>query len=136
MDVVYDLGSGDGRIVITAAKKFGCRAVGYETDKTLVELSRAKAKTAGTQSLVTFESSDIFTADFHDADVVAVFLLPRQLEKLLPRLEKLKPGTRIISHHFEIPGVTPDKVVKVKSSDDGAEHTLYLWTIPLKRENK
>ena len=135
-DVVYDLGSGDGRIVITAAKKYGCRAVGYESDKELVALSRAKADAAGVKPQVTFELSDLFDGDFRDADVIALYLLPRQLERLLPQLEKLKPGARIVSHQFGIPGVTPDRVVKVKSAEDSAEHTLYLWTVPLKRERE
>ncbi len=131
-DLVYDLGSGDGRIVITAAKKFGCRAIGYEIDKPLVELSRLKAKEANVTNLVTIEQSDLFSADLGDADVIAVYLLPQQLEKLIPQLEKMKPGSRVISHQFEIPGVPPDKVVKVDSTEDGAKHTLYLWTLPLK----
>ena len=135
-DVVYDLGSGDGRIVITAAQKFGCRSIGYELDKELVESSRTKADAAGVKSLVTFERKDLFTADLHDADVIAVFLLPQQLEKLVPQLEKMKPGSRVVSHQFEIPGFPADQVVKAESSEDGTQHTLYLWTLPLKKENK
>ncbi len=135
-DVVYDLGSGDGRIVITAARKYGCKAVGYELDKELVESSRTKADAAGMKSLVTFECKDLFTADLHDADVIAVFLLPQQLEKLLPQLEKMKPGSRFVSHQFEIPGFPADQVVKAESSGDGDQHTVYLWTLPLKKENK
>lgn len=135
-DAVYDLGSGDGRIVITAAQKFGCRAIGFELDKELVESSRTKADAAGVKSLVTFEPKDLFTADLQDADVIAVFLLPQQLEKLVPQLEKMKPRSRIISHQFEIPGFPADQVVKAESSEDGAQHTLYLWTLPLKKENK
>ena len=135
-DVVYDLGSGDGRIVITAAKKYGCKAIGYELDKELVESSRAKADAAGVKSLVTIEARDLFTADLRDADVIAVFLLPQQLEKLLPQLEKMKPGTRIVSHQFAIPGVPCDKAEHAESLEDSAKHTLYLWTVPLKKENK
>ena len=135
-DVVYDLGSGDGRIVITAAQKFGCRSIGYELDKELVESSRTKADAAGVKSLVTFERKDLFTADLHDADVIAVFLLPQQLEKLLPQLEKMKPGSRVVSHQFEIPGFPADQVLNTESSEDGAKHTLYLWTLPLKKEDK
>ena len=132
-DVVYDLGSGDGRIVITAAKKYGCTAVGYELDKELVESSRAKAEAADVKALVTIEARDLFTADLSEADVVALYLLPQQLEKLLPQLEKMKPGTRIVSHQFAIPGVPPDQVVPAESLEDGAKHTLYLWTLPLKK---
>ena len=135
-DVVYDLGSGDGRIVISAAQKFGCRAVGYELDKELVAASRVKAEAAGVKSLVSFELQDLFTADLRDADVIAVYLLPQQLEKLIPQLEKMKPGSRVISHQFEIPGVPPDAAVVADSLEDGAKHTLYLWTLPLKKANK
>lgn len=131
-DVVYDLGSGDGRIVITAAKKYGCRAIGYELDKELVDLSRTKAEAAGVKSLVTIELADLFTADLRNADVIALYLLPQQLEKLSAQFEKLKPGTRIVSHQFVIPGMSPDKAVKVESKEDSAQHTLYLWTLPRK----
>jgi precorrin-6B methylase 2 len=132
-DVVYDLGSGDGRIVITAAKKYGSKAIGFEIDKELVELSRTKAEAAGVKPLVSIEAKDLFTASLGDADVVAVYLLPKQLEKLLPQFEKLKPGSRIVSHQFEIPGVKPDRTHTVESKDDGDKHTLHLWTTPLKR---
>ncbi|HEY2841700.1 MAG TPA: PQQ-binding-like beta-propeller repeat protein [Pirellulales bacterium] len=132
-DVVCDLGSGDGRIVVTAAKKYGCRAVGYERDKELVALSHAKAKAAGVESRVSFETSDLFAAELKDVDVITLYLLPQQLEKLLPRLAKLKAGVRIVSHHFAIPGTPPDKIVKAESKEDGAEHTIYLWTTPLQK---
>lgn len=131
-DILYDLGSGDGRIVITAAKDHGCRAIGYELDKELVTSSRAQAEAAGVSSLVDIEFKDLFTANLGDADVVAVYLLPQQLEKLLPQLKKLKPGARIISHQFEIPGVKADRKVTMKSAVDGESHTLYLWTTPVK----
>jgi protein-L-isoaspartate O-methyltransferase len=132
-DLVYDLGSGDGRIVVTAAKTYGCRAIGYELDKELVEQSRAKAEMAGVKSLVTIESKDLFTADLREADVIAVYLLPQQLEKLLPQLESLKAGTRIVSHQFEIPGHKADRTIALESREDGAIHTIFLWTSPLKK---
>ena len=135
-DVVYDLGSGDGRIVIAAAKKYGCTAVGYELDKELVDSSRAKAEAAGVKALVTIEARDLFTADLSGADVVALYLLPQQLEKLLPQLKQLKPGARIVSHQFVLLDFPPDKTVKVRSSDDGNEHTISLWTMPLKGQAK
>ena len=132
-DTVYDLGSGDGRIVITAAKKYGCRAVGYEIDKDLVESSRAMTQQAGVEQLVTFEHSDLFTADLSQADVIAVYLLPAQLEKLLPQLAKAKPGTRLVSHQFEIPGAAPQKSLRIRSDEDGETHTLHFWTLPLQK---
>ena len=131
-DLVYDLGSGDGRIVIAAAKRYGCRAVGYEIDRELVELSRGNVGKAGAERLVTIEQKDVFTLDVSQADVIAVYLLPKQLEKLIPQLEKLKPGSRIVSHQFEIPGIKPAKVIVADSEEDGDKHTLYLWTMPLK----
>ncbi len=131
-DVVYDLGSGDGRIVITAAQKHGCRAVGYEIDRELVETSRERARQAGVERLITFEQQDLFTADLRDADVIVVYLLPQQLEKLLPQFEKLKPGSRIVSHQFEIPGVEPDRTITTGSGTDGDLHRILLWTTPLK----
>ena len=85
---------------------------------------------------MTIDQSDLFAADLRDADVIAVYLLPQQLEKLIPQLEKMKPGSRIISHQFEIPGVPPNKTVVVDSTEDGAKHTLYLWTLPLKKAIK
>lgn len=136
LDLVYDLGSGDGRIVIKAAKKYDCRAIGYEIDQQLVELSRLKAKEANVTNLVTIVQKNLFTADLRDADVIALYLLPQQLEKLIPQLEKMKPGSRVISHQFEIPGVPPDKVEVVDSTEDGAKHTLYLWTLPFTKTNK
>ena len=131
-DIVYDLGSGDGRIVIMASKDFGCRATGYEIDAELVDISRSKAEVAGVSQLSTFEQRDIYTADLSNADVVAVYLLPKQLDKLIPQLAKLKPGSRIVSHHFALPGAVPDEVVQVTSKEDGAMHQLFLWKTPLK----
>ena len=81
---------------------------------------------------MTFERKDLFTADLADASVVAVYLLPKQLEKLVPQLEKLKPGSRIVSHHFTIPGKEPDEVISIESKEDGEKHTVYLWRTPLK----
>ncbi len=130
-DVVCDLGSGDGRIVISAAKKYGCKAIGYELDKELVDTSRAKAEAAGVKALVTLEAKDLFAADLRDADVIAVYLLPQQLEKLLPQLEKLKPGTRIVSHQFAIPGIAPKEVIQFESLEDSAKHAIHVYSAPL-----
>jgi outer membrane protein assembly factor BamB len=132
-DVVCDLGSGDGRIVIAAAKSYGCRATGYEINPELVKESReAAASDTKIAELVRIEHQDLFTADLSGADVVTVYLPPRLLERLLPQLAKLKPGARIVSHFFEIPGVKPDKSESFESTDDSDRHTLHLWTAPLK----
>lgn len=130
-DIVFDLGSGDGRIVITAAETYGCRAVGYEIDGKLIEESQAAAVEAGVDELVTFHRADLFAADLKDADVITLFLLPIQNKRLVPILQKLQPGTRIVTHHFEIPGIVPDKVVQCESKDSDEPHRLSLFTIPL-----
>ena len=132
-DHIYDLGSGDGRIVITAARKHGSRATGYEIDRELVAASRAAAVKQGVGELVTIEQKDIHSSDLSDADVVAVYLWPEQLEKLIPRFSELPSGARIVSHYFKIPGLEPDRSWQVRSEDDGALHPIYLWTAPLKR---
>jgi outer membrane protein assembly factor BamB len=130
-DVVFDLGSGDGRIVITAARTYGCRAVGYEIDGQLVTDSRAAATKAEVDKLVTFYRADLFTADLKEADVVTLFLLPIQNKRLIPMLQNLDAGTRIVTHQFEIPGIVADKVIHVESDDSGERHKLSLYTVPL-----
>ncbi len=135
-DLVYDLGCGDGRIVIAAAKKYGCRAVGYDIDPNRVRQSRKNVDANNVGDLVKIEQADVFTLDLSKADVVTLYLLPSLNVKLIPQLEKLKPGSRIVSHDFDMKGVTPDKVVTVKSDNSSGEHTVYLWTTPLKKELK
>lgn len=132
-DVVYDLGSGDGRILIQAAKSFGCRAVGIELDRDLVDLSWKRINEAQLTKLVTIKQADLYQADFGEATVVAVYLYPEILKKLLPQFAKLKPGTRIVSHQFEIPGYPPESKVEIESKETGAKHTIYVWTTPLKK---
>ena len=131
-DVVYDLGCGDGRIPVTAAKKYGCKAVGYDLDPARVEESIENAKKNEVEHLVTIEQKDIFTLDLSDASVITLYLLPDMNRKLIPQLEKLKPGSRIVAHNFGIPGIKPDKVAGFISSDDNLEHKVFLWTTPLK----
>ena len=130
-DIVYDLGSGDGRIVITAAKTYGCRAVGFEIDEQLVKVSRKYVTEAGVGQLVTIEQQDLFTADLNRADVITLYLLPKQLEALVPQLMKLKPGTRIVSHQFGIPGIKLFDLAILTSEEDGEEHKIYSWTAPI-----
>src|SRR5262249_34703519 len=110
-DTVYDLGCGDGRILITAARKYGCRAVGYELDRRYAEQARADAKERGVADRVRVEQKDLFTADLGQADVVTLYLTPRMLERLLPQLAKLKPGARVVAHAFPILGIAPDRMV-------------------------
>ena len=121
-DLVVDLGSGDGRIVIAAAKKYGAKAIGYEIDKGLVKDSHEKAKKQNVESLVTFKNQNLYKADLGQATVVTVYLFPEILAKLRPQFAKLKPDSRIVSHQFKIEGVEPEKVVTVKSATTGIEH--------------
>jgi outer membrane protein assembly factor BamB len=131
-DIVYDLGSGDGRIVIAAAKDYGCQAIGYELDPELVALSRQQTKTVSVEQLVTIHMADVFTADLTPADVVTLYLLPQQNEKLVPQLKRLKWGSRVVSHLFEIPGMKLEKRVTVESKESGEKHTLFLYLAPFR----
>ncbi|MHB9029559.1 MAG: SAM-dependent methyltransferase [Candidatus Latescibacterota bacterium] len=134
-DLVYDLGCGDGRIVVTAAKRFGCRGVGYDIDPQRVVESMENVRKNDVQHLVRIEQKDVFTLDLSQASVVTLYLLSSLNVKLIPQLEKLKPGTRIVSHDFDMQGiVTPDTTVTVES-DGYSQHTVYMWTAPIKRNN-
>jgi predicted O-methyltransferase YrrM len=134
-DLVYDLGCGDGRIVITAAKRYGCKAVGYDIDPQRVKEARENARINNVEHLVTIEHEDIFTLDLSDADVITLYLLPELNDKLMPQLEKLKPGSRVVSHDFDISGVVPDEIEKLYSREDEREHYVFLWTIPFQKES-
>jgi hypothetical protein len=134
-DLVYDLGCGDGRIVVTAAKKYGCRGVGYDISPKRVKESLENVADSGVGDLVRIELEDIFTLDLSEANVITLYLLPSLNVKLIPQLEKLKPGSRIVSHDFDMRGVKPDKVVTVTTDDSYDQHTVYLWTTPLKKED-
>jgi len=135
-DVVYDLGCGDGRIVVAAAKKVGCRAFGFDVDPKRIQESLENVSKNKVENLVKIEQKDIFTLDLSPASVVTLYLLPELNVKLIPQLQKLKPGSRIVSHDFRMRGVKPDKVEEFTSEEDGSEHTIYLWTAPLKERKK
>jgi outer membrane protein assembly factor BamB len=135
-DLLVDLGSGDGRIVITAAEAYGCRAVGYEIDSDLVRESRDRAEAKGLVNLVTIHEENMFTADLSHVDVVAVYFYPSVLEKMKPQFEQMKRGARIVSHFFEIPGVEPDRRLIAPSSTSGEEHEILLYSIPFKSKAK
>src|SRR5215470_6402327 len=109
-DVVYDVGSGDGRIVIAAAKKYGVRAVGIEIDGDLVDKARSRARTEGVAELAEFREQDALAADISEATVVTIYMLPEFNYKLKPKLEALKPGARVVCHDFPVEGWTPDHV--------------------------
>ena len=132
-DLVYDLGCGDGRIVVTAAKRYGCKAVGYDIDPQRVEESLENVEKNNVGHLVRIKQKDIFTLDLSEADVITLYLLPELNVELIPQLEKLKPGSRIVSHDFGMEAVQPDKVITVNSNEDKDEHEIYLWISPLKK---
>jgi len=131
-DVVYDLGSGDGRLVIAAARDFGARGVGVEIDGTLVQDSRESALKEGVADRTHFLWQDIFQADIRTATVVALYLSPDLNLKLRPKLlRELRPGTRIVSHDFDMGDWRPDRTVRAKGPT--REHVIYLWTVPASR---
>ncbi|MBF2064829.1 MAG: class I SAM-dependent methyltransferase [Calothrix sp. C42_A2020_038] len=124
-DVLYDLGSGDGRIPITAAQRFGTRGIGIDIDPERIKEARENAKKAGVADKVQFLQQDLFKSDFSDATVVTLYLLPELNVKLRPQLFKqLKPGTRIVSHAFDMGDWKPEKTLNVNG------RTVYYWTIP------
>ncbi|MEW6612631.1 MAG: methyltransferase domain-containing protein [Pseudomonadota bacterium] len=124
-DVVYDLGSGDGRIVIAAAKKYGARGVGVDIDPERIEEARENARKAGVADRVKFVQQDLFDADIHEATVVTLYLLPNVNQRLRPKLlRELKPGTRVVSHSFDMGDWKPVRTVEM----DG--RTLYYWVVP------
>lgn len=147
-DVVYDLGCGDGRIPVTAAKKFGVKAFGYDIDPARIRDSLANVKRNKVDDLVTIKKQDIFQLDLTPASVVTLYLLPELNVKLMPQLEKLKPGTRIVSHDFDMRGAKPKQHLKYKGKGDDVvdpvtkqvihtpdrEHDLYLWVVPWEKE--
>ena len=137
-DVVYDLGCGDGRIVIAAAKDYGARGVGIDIDPQRIREAKDNARKAGVQNLVRFEENDLFQADFHEATVVTLFLLKSVNLQLRPKLLKeLKPGTRIVSNTFDMGDWKPEKELNIgdPSQEYLLSHKLYLWIVPRQGAN-
>ena len=135
-DVVYDLGSGDGRLVIEAALRHGARGVGVEREAKLVELARSRALRAGVADRVRFSQDDLFNTDLRDATVLTLYLLPRLLARLAPKLEdELKPGTRIVTHDYPIEPWKPDRLVTFEAEEKVYTHgfgttALFLYRMP------
>lgn len=137
-DVVYDLGCGNGIIVVSAAKR-GAKAIGFDVDPQRIKETQENIKANQVGDRATVMQKDIFTLDLSKANVVTLYLLPSLNEKLIPQLQKLKPGSKIVSHDFAMAGVKPKKVVTLKPiADDGTEieglkrqHTVYLWEAPI-----
>lgn len=153
-DVVYDLGCGDGRIVVAAAKK-GATAIGFDLDPKRVEEARGRVRSAAVEPNASIRWANVFSVDLRPANVVMLYLLPELNVRLIPQLEKLRPGSRIVSHDFDMKGVTPDGVFTVTAPEfvnaegysaykgEGVPedakhykertHQIYLWTVPLKK---
>ena len=133
-DILYDLGSGDGRIVIAAAKKFGVRAVGVDLNPTLVEQARRKAAEEGVSHLVEFRAADGLTVDISQATVVTLYMFKWFNNQMRPKLQLLKPGSRVVAHDFDIDDWKPTKIEFVNPADDPSSElteprTLYLWKV-------
>ena len=127
-DLVYDLGCGDGRIVVRAAKDYGAHGVGVDINPDRIQEARENAKRSNVENLVRFEEGDLFDADIHQATVVMLYLLPQVNVRLRPKLfNDLKPGTRVVSHSFDMGDWKPDKEEHIENA------TIYLWTIPEKK---
>lgn len=154
-DVVYDLGCGDGRIVVSAAKKFGARGLGFDLEPQRVKEANENVKGANVGSLVSIKQENVFSIDLSPATVVTLYLLPELNVKLMPQLEKMRPGSRIVSHDFDMEGAIPDghwtvtapefvdaegysawkgaAIPEDKKNYKERAHEIYLWTIPLKK---
>lgn len=125
---MFDLGSGDGRIVIMAARKFGANATGVEFDKDLWKQSTARIESLGLTKKARIILGDVMAQDYNSADLITVYLLPSSNDKLRPILEKqLKKGTRVVAHDFEFQGWTPEKTQTIEDDGEGRAHTLYLY---------
>ena len=134
-DLVVDLGSGDGRIVIAAAKQFGARALGVDIDRTLVAEAQEKAAKAGVAGRTRFVARDFFDTDLREATVLTLYLLPETNRKLVPKiLAEMRPGTRVVAHRFAVGDWPPDVQIVVDAAEDWssttAERWLYLWVVP------
>jgi SAM-dependent methyltransferase len=133
-DILYDLGSGDGRIVITAAKKFGSRGVGVDLNAKLVEDAKRLAVEEGVSHLVEFRAGDGLQVDISEATVVTLYMFKWFNNQMRPKLQRLKPGSRVVAHDFDIDDWKPNKIEYVNPNPDGSSdysepRTLYLWNI-------
>ena len=132
-DVLYDLGCGDGRIVVAAAERYGIKAVGFDIDPKRIGEARANVRKHHVEHLVTIKQEDIFKTDLNGASVITMYLLPNLNVRLMPKLAKLKPGTRIVSHAFDMKGAKPKTIEKVPKGDVGLK-IIYLWEVPWEKE--
>src|SRR5690606_34701877 len=128
-DYLIDLGSGDGRIPITAAQRFGTKGVGIDLNPERINEAKENAREAKVADKVTFIEGNIFELDFSEATVVSLYLFPEVNMKLRPRILRMKPGTRVISHNYDMGDWKPEQTKKVKVPN-GTAHTIYLWRVP------
>jgi cyclopropane fatty-acyl-phospholipid synthase-like methyltransferase len=132
-DILYDMGSGDGRVVIEAAKKYGIRGVGVDLNPDLVAKARENAVNEGVSNLVEFRAQDGLTVDIAEATVVTLYMFKWFNNALRPKLQNLKPGSRVIAHDFDIDDWKPTRIEYIKSPDDGSDYadsrTLYIWVV-------
>jgi predicted RNA methylase len=135
-EIVYDLGCGDGRIPVAAAKKYGVRAWGFDINPVRVQESLENVKKNHVEQLVTIKKADIFELDLSKADVITLYLLPTLNVRLIPQLEKLKPGCRIVSNDFDMKGVRPKRVFTMTSQHTNREHRVLLWVTPLQKDDR
>jgi SAM-dependent methyltransferase len=133
-DVVYDLGCGDGRMLILAAQKYGCRGIGYEIDPDRVRAARENVSRNHVEDLVKIVQADIFTLDLSEADVLPLYLLPEMNIRLLPQLKELRPGSRLVFHAYDLEDYIADENITIISNEDNASHTLILYTTPLRQK--
>lgn len=155
-DLVYDLGCGDGRIVVTAGKKLGAKGVGFDLNPERVREARDNVKAAGVEALTSIRWANVFSVDLEPANVVMLYLLPELNVRLIPQLDKMKKGSRIVSHDFDMKGAIPDGHFTIMApefvNDEGEsaykgggvpedkknyklrKHDIYLWTVPLKKQ--
>ena len=131
-EMVYDLGCGDGRLVITAAMKTGCQGVGFDIDPQRVKEATENAKLHDVDKLVQIKLDDVFKVDLSEADVVLMYLLPQMLRDLIPQFNRCQPGTRLLSHDFLIEGIKVDKTVEVHITDT-ERHWVHLYVTPLQK---
>jgi hypothetical protein len=143
-DLVYDLGCGDARSLVTAAMRYGAKGVGFDIDSRLVAEARRNARDHAVDHLVRIEQADIFSVDLSPADVIFLYMTPRFNLRMVPQFEKMHRGARIVSHEFEIPGAKPTRITHVRGPLDGPPdedrpacttmHTVYLWKMPWQKQ--
>jgi len=131
-DLVYDLGCGDGRIIVTAALQSGCQGVGFDIDPERVAEANKNVELHEVGKLVSIQEQDIFQLDLSKANVAMMYLLPWMMQRLPPQFEKMAPGSRIVSHDFYIEGVEPERVAVVHDDPTQSQHFVFLYTVPLR----